>query len=426
VAVLETSATGDSRIVAYVVSAEGQRPDAIELRNQVRKRLPDYMVPSAFIFLDAFPLTGSGKLDRKALSQTRTQTSPHASPCEAPADVLETRLLDLFCSVLGLNAISVSDDFFALGGHSITAAELFRQINICFSLELPLATLFHAPTVRSLAAMIRDSGAERMRAPVVQIQQSRATRAIYCIGGADGEVIVFRRLAQELGPHRPVYGLQPFRLLGPHPSIEQIASAYLQELRKQGESQPFCLVGYSFGGLVVVEMARQLKARSAPAPVVVLIDTNYPAGCRLKESRAERFERYRYNWNQIMHGPGFAHLSERVKFGLARIMHRASATSVVSLPAVPRDVSTLQLLASESYRIQSYDGRVYLFRAENQPDFFTGGPDLGWSGILSDLVIEDIPGDHGSMNLGTNLKLLASKLDAFLQDPGATRGPLQA
>jgi thioesterase domain-containing protein len=226
----------------------------------------------------------------------------------------------------------------------------------------------------------------------------------------DGEVIVFRRLARELGTVRPVYGLQPFGLLVQAPTVERLAAAYIEEIRKKGEPQSFGLVGYSFGGLVAVEMARQLRRKGVVPTAVMLIDTNYPAGCRVRESWAERLERYRYSWDEIVRGRGVSYLVERLKFGFARLMHRASARAGISSAMAYGEVSTLQLLASESYRIRSYDGRVFLFRAETQPDFFTGGPDLGWSGVLSDLVVEDIPGDHGTINTGTNLKVLAQKI----------------
>ncbi len=236
--------------------------------------------------METLPLTANGKLDRKALpAPDAAAYAVRGLGTDAPADLIEARLLDAFRSVLGVSALGLNDDFFELGGHSLTAAQLFREINICFNLDLPLATLFHAPTVRRLAALIRDSGADQMNAPLVRIQPNGSLPALYCIGAGDGEVIVFRRLALELGQDQPVYGLQPFRLLGLRVRpCKQIAAAYIDELRKAGVSQPCCLLGYSFGGLLAVEMARQFQRNGITPPTVVLIDAHYPAGCRANES----------------------------------------------------------------------------------------------------------------------------------------------
>jgi amino acid adenylation domain-containing protein len=414
VAVLQTSANGDSRIVAYLISQTSHLPEADELRSFLRLRLPEYMIPASFVFLDAFPLNTNGKLDRNALPKPKAITAGAAAT--APPDPIEESLLSIYRTVLGLSEIGVNDDFFDLGGHSLTAAQLFREVNICFNLNLPLATLFHAPTVRRLADLIRDAEDEQMSAPVVKIQPNGSRPPLYCIGEVSGEVIVFRRLAQELGQDQPIYGLQPFRLLGPRPTVQQLATAYIKELRKIGESQPFCLLGYSFGGLVAVEMARQLQRSGPTAPMVVLIDAAYPAGCRKNEPWSQKMRRYRYHWHEIGNGGGLSHLMNRMKYGFTRAAHRATTTVGVPLPTTgPRDVGDLQGMASESYRIRSYTGRVHLFRAETQIEFLAGGADLGWSGVLSDLVVEHVPGDHGTINTGANLKILARKLRQCLQ-----------
>jgi surfactin family lipopeptide synthetase A len=416
IAVLKTSATGDSRIVAYLISQTNNPPDATELRNFLRQRLPEYMIPASFVFLDSFPLNSNGKIDRGLLPEPKV-LSPEIAASEEPADQIEAQLRDIYRSVLGLSAIGLNDDFFDLGGHSLMGALLFRRINICFNIDLPLATLFHASTVRGLAALIRDSAAEQMNAPIVQIQVSGSLAPLYCIGDVNGELIVFRRLALELGPDQPVYGLQPFRVQGSLPTLEQLAAAYLDEIRKTGESRPFSLMGYCFGGLVAMEMARQLQSNGNAPPMVVLIDGAYPAGCRASEPLAQRIRRYRSFWRQVTNGGGWSHFRGRVKYGFARIAHRASSKAGVSLANGAKDVSTMQGLAYESYRIKCYPGRVHLFRAESRHEFLTGGPELGWCGVLSNLVVEEVPGDHATINTGANLKILAGKVKECLRAP---------
>jgi len=424
IAILGTSATGESRIVAYLISQTSDVPEVGELRSFLRHRLPEYMIPATFTFLDSFPLNSNGKIDRRALPPPKTAL-PEINPAEAPADPIEKRLQGIFCSVLGLNSIGVNDDFFDLGGHSLTAAQLFREINFCFNLDLPLATLFQAPTVRSLAVLIRDAGAGQMNAPIVRIHPNGSQPPIYCIGAADGEVIVFRGLAQQLGLDQPLYGLQPFRLLPSCPTVKQLAAAYIEELRTSGESRPFCLLGYSLGGTIAIEMARQLQRHGSGPLLVMLIDASYPAGCRANEPLEQRLQRYRFLWNRVVNRGGWSHFLERLRYGSARIAHRASSTVGIPFPSSQGDVSNLQQLASESYRIKSYRGAVHLFRAESQPEFLTGGVDLGWSGVLSNLAIDHVPGDHGTMNTGINLKILARKIQQCLRQAAPSeRRPL--
>jgi aspartate racemase len=414
VAVLDSSA-GEGRIVAYIVAPGGQRPGIPELRDCVRRSLPEYMLPAVFVFLDALPLTPNGKVDRRALPPPDAVTAK--VEFAEPRNGMESRLKAIWEQVLGVGPIGVNDDFFDLGGHSFTAAQLFRDINFCFNLDLPLATLFRAPTVRRLAQIISESESSQMSAPVVEIQPQGSQPPIYCVGALDGEIIVFRRLAQEFGLDQPLWGLQPFRLPGPPSTVEQLAAAYIDELEKKGTYRPFCLLGYSFGGLVAVEMARQLQRKGVAPPIVALIDTGYPAGCRAIEPWDQRIHRFRNVWDHATKGGGWPYLQERVKHGFARMAHRASSRVGVPLVGNPSDISKMQLLAAESYRIKSYKGRVHLFRAESQREFLTGGASLGWSGVLSGLAIEHVPGDHGSMNTGMNLKILARKLSECLRHP---------
>jgi amino acid adenylation domain-containing protein len=431
VVVAREGTAGDKRLIAYYTSdRNGPAPGAKVLRDYLSGKLPEYMVPAAYVRLESLPLTPNGKLDRKMLPAPEVDAYPlGGNETEAPADQIaadqiEERLKHVFCSVLGLSAVGVNDDFFDLGGQSLMVAQLFREINFRFNLELPLATLFQAPTIRHLAALIRNSGGEQMSAPVVQIQRHGSQPPVYCIGPVEGELIVFRGLAKELGKDQPLYGLQPFRLFDKLHSVEQLAAAYLDELRKMGESRPFCLLGYCFGGLVAVEMARQLERDGNAPPTVVLIDAAYPAGVRASEPWAERIRRYRYFLRQVTNGGGWSHFCGRVKFAFARIAHRASSKAGVSIANNgAKDVSTMQGLAYESYRLKSYNGRVHLFRAESRYEFLTGGADLGWSGVLSNLVVDEVPGDHTSINTGANLKVLARKVRECLRAPLANGQP---
>jgi amino acid adenylation domain-containing protein len=411
-AVLLRDDGGGPRLVAYLVS-NATELDTPSLRLFLRERLPEHMIPSAFVALESLPKTASGKLDRKALPAPELGTTGQREFIP-PQDDIEERLANLWQEVLAVHPISVNDNYFDLGGHSLLALRLFSEIKFCFDLELPLATLFYAPTVRTMAEVIRDSGVQAA-APIVPIQPNGTKPAIFCIGALNGEVILFRRLALELGPDQPLYGLQPFSLVDRLSTVETLAASYIEQLRQWGESRPFCLLGYSFGGLVAVEMAHQLAKDGAETPLVALIDAAYLEGCKALEPWSERIRRYRYHLKHVVYGAaGLRHLLDRLRSRSFRVIHRLSTTLGVEVPKIASDISGRQLLAAESYRAKPYAGRVCLFKAESRPEFFGADPDLGWGGFLSGLRIEDVPGDHGTINTGMNLKVLARKLQAAL------------
>jgi amino acid adenylation domain-containing protein len=413
---------GDECLVGYCVPKIAGLEIA-ELRTLLTQRLPEYMIPSAFVPLDALPKTPSGKLDRKALPAPETCRDEQRT-FVPPEDQIEERLVSLWEDVLGSHPISIHDNYFAIGGHSLLALRLFSQINLSFQLELPLATLFYAPTVRSMAAIIRDSSLDRTASPIVPIQPKGSRRPIFCIGPLQGEVIMFRPLALELGPEQPLYGLQPFDL-PEHPlTVEGLASSYIQELKKWGESEPFCVVGYSFGGMVAVEMAQQLVKNGAEPPIVVLIDSSYLAGCKARETWTQRIRRYRYHLHKIAQGAdGLAHIADVLQHRTFGMMHKVSHAVNVNLPKTVSQTARLQLLAGERFRANRYSSPVYLIKAESRPEFFDQ-PDLGWGEVISDLRIRDIPGDHGTIMTGMNVKLMASKLKTILEKiPEAAESP---
>ncbi len=408
---------GDQRLIAYVVKKPGSDSPVSEFRGYLKDRLPSYMIPSAFVLLDRLPRTPSGKIDRRALPES---SAAEISDGAAPIDEIEARLSDIWCYVLGLSSIGVNDDYFELGGHSLLAVRLFAEINPAFNTKLPLGTLFRAPTVRSMAGIIRGSGVRGVSSAVVPVQRHGSKPPIFCIGPLTGEVLLFRRLALELGKEQPIYGLEPFGL-GDRAStllrVENIASYYIEQMKAAGEVRPYCLLGYSSGGLVALEMAQQFSASGYAVPAVVFIDVGYGPALKAAESFSNRIRRYRYHLREALQGPlGFGHLAMRLRHRYLRTVYKAASALKAPLPDIGDSIAEKQLLAAEQYRARPYGGRVYLFRSGAKVEFFPGGPQLGWEGILSNVVIYDIPGDHGTINVGSNLTLLAKILQSCL-DP---------
>ncbi|MEK7761829.1 MAG: phosphopantetheine-binding protein, partial [Nitrospirota bacterium] len=199
---------GLKQLAAYLVVQEGQDAGAEELRSFLRAVLPEYMVPSFFVFLDAFPLTANKKIDVRALPQPELASHTAGQLYVSPRNGMEVQLTALWQQVLGVQEIGIHDNFFDLGGHSLKAAQLFYQLELVFGKQLPLATLFQAPTIAELAAVLTKASWVPPWQSLVAIQPSGTGVPLFMVPGVGGNVLVFAKLARILGTEQPLYGLQ--------------------------------------------------------------------------------------------------------------------------------------------------------------------------------------------------------------------------
>ncbi|MEO7327721.1 MAG: amino acid adenylation domain-containing protein, partial [Minicystis sp.] len=212
---------GGPSLAAYVVPLPGRAPRVEELRAHVKKGLPAYMVPAAFMLLDALPLLPNGKIDRRALPAPE---APDAGPGEAlapPRDDLEVGLASCFCEVLGLRTVGVNDSFFDLGGQSMLAVKLVEGIERRFHRTVKLAALFEAQTVEQLAALLRAEKPARSHFALVPIQKTGSKRPLFLVSRPNVNALGYVALARHLGPDRPVYALQ-----FDYPEEEELARPY--------------------------------------------------------------------------------------------------------------------------------------------------------------------------------------------------------
>jgi acyl carrier protein len=166
--VASEESSGSKRLIAYIVPNKDRAPSVSELRNFLKDRLPEYMLPSAFVTLEVLPLTPSGKVDRRALPAPDLSGFGAENAYEAPRTPLEKALVRIWEEVLGLEGVGIHDDFFELGGHSLLATQLVSRLRNAFGVELPLRKLFEAPTVASIASRIETgrSVAQGLQTPL--------------------------------------------------------------------------------------------------------------------------------------------------------------------------------------------------------------------------------------------------------------------
>ena len=250
-----------------------------DLRSHLQARLPDYMVPSAFVLLNVLPLTPNGKVDRKKLPAPAWGT-PHR-PLLRPRTRHEQQLTLIWTELLQIYPIGTNDTFFDLGGHSLLAIRLLAMINQSFNTTLPLRTLFTHPTIAAQAQLLAEATdrSAYSHTPLVTIQPLGTRPPLFCCPGAGGSVLYFHALASALGTDQPLYGLEPLGLDGrahPHTSVEAAAAYQLQALRQQQPNGPYYLLGHSFGGFVAFEIAQQLHQSGEAIGALIIIDTAVP------------------------------------------------------------------------------------------------------------------------------------------------------
>jgi amino acid adenylation domain-containing protein len=398
---------GDRRLVAYVVPNRGQVPRIDELRGFLRRKLPDYMMPSAFVLLDAMPLTPNSKIDRRALPAPDTARPEMEAAFVAPRDNLELQLTGIWERILGVHPVGVRDNFFDLGGHSLLAVRLFAQMEKEFGEKLPLAILFQAPTVEQMADVLRQEGRSTPSSSLVAMQPGGSKLPFFCIPGNLGNVFTdLGALARHLGADRPFFGFQD-GMQNPT-QIEAVAAQYIDEVRTVQPEGPYLLGGVCWGGVVAFEMAQQLQAQGEEVALLALVEparrplpglqSCFSFFVSIFQLAARRFGRQVRNVSQL----GSA---ERGTYA------RMKARVIANLWALTR------------YAPRPYPGRMHLFLV-NESLRSPRSPRLAWRELaIGGAQVHQIPGTHDTTT-GDNdtevdeacMEVLAERLRACIDD----------
>ncbi|HEX7829751.1 MAG TPA: non-ribosomal peptide synthetase, partial [Thermoanaerobaculia bacterium] len=426
---------GGKALVAYCI-ARGTLPSAAALREHLRATLPEYMVPSHFATLDAFPLTPNGKIDRKALPAPARTSRDDDESYVAPRNETEEKLAAIWSDVLHVPRVGVCDNFFELGGDSFLAVRLFLQIEQTFGRELPLVTLLSAPTLEGLARAIESDTKAEAWSPLVPLQLKGAKRPLFVVHGVGGNVLNYRALSHHLGNDQPFYALQARGIDGTYPPltrVEDMARLYVDEIRRVQPRGPYLLAGLSFGGVVAFEMAQQLRAAGHKTTLVALFESAPVSYGRLARQEAygdptdTLTRRLKVHASELMRRPDRAtYFRKKVRRVWRRVVYRAWQLTFAiyeklrrPLPRALQDVQQANYLALRNYRPSIYPGDVVFFYAEGEPEGFTREKQHGWSILAgSGVHSEQVPGDHLTMLDEPHVKGLADKLNEWLAERG--------
>jgi aspartate racemase len=424
VAVVATDTPGS--LIAYVVAKDSRAASAEKLREFLKQKLPDYMTPARFVFLESLPLTPSGKLDRCALPNwvdrgDKPQTT-------RPRTTLEAQLTQIWQRILRSSEIGVRDNFFDLGGHSLLAVQLITEINRTLHVDLRVLVLFQNPTIEQLANAIQRPTAGPQAPTLVTLRDGRLEFPLIFINPEPREF----QLGKLLNVDQAIFGTDvPFSLdvlkaaaandIDALPEIRDLAAEHTALILNHQPAHTCFLAGYSFGGRLAFEVAHQLQSAGRRVEAIFLLDTAMRASIRLPKD---------WRWLKLWFG---THLRNTFVHGLSYLRGKIASrweyeSGKVALKFYPPDFKDLGAAipwalrekiygkALRTYEPSPLQSRGVLFRSQEElRNIYTGDLSLGWRTLFSEqFEIIDVPGDHDTFLQEPHIRVLAEKLNAVL------------
>jgi amino acid adenylation domain-containing protein len=415
-------APGEKLLVAYVVPRDGAAPPGDELRRFLAATLPDYMLPSAFVELERLPTNASGKVDRQALPPPHTARPDLGGAFVEPRTPLERELAALWRDLLRLDRVSVTDDFFALGGHSLRAAELVARTRARYDVPVSLAEFLREPRVAALAEAVeaaRHGAAPAAAAdPLVALQPAGTRSPTFWVHPIGGSAVPYLALARALGPEQPVFAFQAPALQGGQPltRVEEMATAYLARLRET-TGPPYLVGGWSFGGLVAFEMACKLQDDGADVPFLALLDTPHPDAAQPVEDEAELAALFAEDLALMLGGAAVTaeELRATPADGWMSLLAQRLGGEVPEGELEPRwrVFATNMTARAEYVPAGRFRGELVLVQALDHLDPRIAA---GWDAFVDGTVsVVGVAGDHYSLLRPPNVEELASRLAERLE-----------
>ncbi|MFF2199336.1 amino acid adenylation domain-containing protein [Streptomyces sp. NPDC058145] len=418
---------GEHQLVAYLVAAPGAGAAAPqELRALVAAHVPDYMVPAAYVWLDAYPLTPNGKIDRAALPDP-DRSGTAAGRIVEPSTETELMVAGLWAEELGLDTVGATDSFRDLGGHSIAALRIVLRIKEATGHEVPLASLLTGATVASLAEGI-DAGREDESSILVPLREAPGSdqRPLFLIHPLGGTVFCYGALTDALPADQPAYGIQAFDHVapdGPRPTtIEAIAEHYLDVVRAVQPEGPYRFGGWCMGGAVAYAMARRVREEGGHVETLALIDSSIadPVPPEWVDDDAAAIlgafaNQLPITLAELQRVPAERRLAHALSLAEGHLA-RPDVGSVDDLRRLV-DLYRRHAKALLEYRdgtLEPYRGSAMVIRGEDAPHTT---PDLGWSAkVEGPLVVLTTPGDHRSLLAEPRVGDLADRLVVAMRE----------
>jgi len=431
---------GQKQLAAYFVPERKPTPTAAELRVFLKRKLPDYMLPTFFMPLNALPLTRNGKVNRAALPTPEADKSGAQKKQTVPRDALEAQLTRIWERVLGIHPIGVTDHFFDLGGHSLLAVRLIAQIEKAFGKRLSVASVFQALTIEQMTITLREGTSTMPSSSVVEIQPKGSKPPLFFVHGVGGGMFWgYTNLSRYLGAEQPVFALRSRAMAGQEEfsRIEDMAGQYVADLRAFQPHGPYYLGGYCFGGIVAYEMAQQLRDQGETVALLALINAGPPNSSYTRISWtplfALKFLRnlaywpgYMLSWTSEQRHSFIRWKARLLKKRIVRLLSAGHCSckaddvdNLVDLSMYPeeqRKLWEIHIRALVKYSPKPYAGGVTLFRSRVHPFLCSFDPQYGWGDLVrGGVTVKVVSGPHDSILEEPYVQTLSQELTKCLE-----------
>jgi thioesterase domain-containing protein/acyl carrier protein len=391
----------------------------------LKSKLPDYMVPTLWMELNELPLTSNNKIDRKALPDFDAEEQLKDNYV-APRTETEKVIAGIWQDVLKLKSVGIDDNFFDIGGHSLLAVQIMTRIEKKLAKKFAIATLFTYPTVALLSAFIEKENTPNIKwRSIVPIKPTGNKMPLYIVHGAGLNVLNFNDLSNYVDPQQPLFGLQGIGIDGEEVSIDtiqEIASHYVGELIKHNPSGPYAVGGYSIGGFIAVEMARQLEAMKKEVKMLAIFDTDAD-NAREREAwykiLPKVFKRYLPKFlggkkSMVKQLAGIIRDKTNALKDKAGLAPKAeSAEYFAMLDAV----IVRYFEALKNYKLEPVAHNIYLFKAGFNDHYNDDEVYLGWKKYTGKQVKRYlVPGNHLTMMMPPNVPELGKAVQDALNN----------
>ena len=417
---LREDTPGDKRLVAYLVPASGRSLDISRIRARLGDLLPEFMVPSKFVTLESLPTTASGKVDRKSLPAPPDQSKDRADVVAA-RDETESLVVSAFRTLLSVEAVSIHDDFFDLGGQSIMAARLIAHLRNVTGRQIPLSLLFREATPEYLARVLRD-GIDLPPEPVaMQIQAGDAGPAFFAVVPPGENALGYAKMARYMGSRQRVYKLQgrgevlvdrPYT----HAEMQGLADEYVDAMCAVQPEGPYHFGGLCDGAHIALRMAQRLEELGQEVGILAVFDT------WVLENSQRLLPWYLHYYSQRLQAFRKLPLKKKVATGFHGF--RNAMKRVLPLKR-HRSLWSEAYWPDEQFVPPTFSGRVTLFKRSEQPYYYVNDPEMGWgSRATGGVDVQVLPIHHAEMLHEPHVRILAQRLRECLQRFHASRAPV--
>jgi thioesterase domain-containing protein/acyl-coenzyme A synthetase/AMP-(fatty) acid ligase/acyl carrier protein len=437
-------------LTAVVVAAEGQVVVEGELHGFLAERLREEMLPAMFVGVEEIARGVEGKVDRRAVErQVKKKIAAAAAPeYVAARTATEEQLAAIWAQTFAVERVGVQDNFFELGGHSLLATQVVARISDVFAVELPLRRLFEAPTVEQLARVVEQllSAGDSEKtppawSPLVPIKPDGSNPPLFVPHAAGGQVFFYAELARRLHKEQPLYGLEARpsnKGLAPHTGLESMSAEYVEAIRTVQPIGPYLLGGWSLGGVIAFEMARQLKQQGQEVALLALIDSQAPSQnpeTSTPETELVTFALHLGFTEGRIVAAGAKIQSRPLHEQLALVLAEAQALGLVSQKMTLEELKAIwdtfqgTMKVTERYAGGRYDGKITLYRAKTalgagstkaEADAENSRNDWAqWASAGVEVVT--VPGNHFTMIREPQVKTLAKQLTVQIQKTLSTQ-----